>query len=240
MARRGLNVSGLADHAGIPHSELQALLHGAAPSEADMRLLAPALDLHAADLFAIAWVDVPADLAPLDLRAGGSLPHLAAYAARLSPGQVRHLRDHVGLLPQEERTQPSWLPPPFERFERSPGGVLLRLFANRNLAHRAAYAITGITGRGLSPSTVFQVEAGRKTLSPEELADYITVLDISAAEASIMTGMDLPSSVPQRQPGTVEAAKLIWDVRRLSAEQVIRIRDMAQVLAEDHLSTPAG
>jgi hypothetical protein len=240
IERRGLYVGAMAEQTGIPESKLQAVLGGATPNEAQIRRLAPALGMHEADLFAIAWMDVPEDLAPLDPRAAWLLPHLAGHAARLSPEQVRELRERVSLMPQEERTQPTAVPEPYERPERSPGGVLLRLFVNRNVARRAAYAIMAMTGRGLSPSTVWMAGHGRKELSCEELADYIAVLDISTADMSIVTGVDLPDPVPRHYLGTTEAARLIWDVRRLSDNQVRHVRETAEFLGRGLGEAPAS
>jgi hypothetical protein len=231
MERRGLGATALAGQTGVPEAEVRAVLSGATPGEAQLRRLAPALGMHEADLLAIAWIDVPKDLAPLDRRASFCLPQMVGHAARLPPEQVRGLRDSVNRMPQEERPQPARPPGAFERFERlsrTPGGLLMRLFANRNLGSRAAYAITAVAWRGLSPSTVWMAGHGRKDLSGEELADYISVLDISAAEMSVVTGADLPAPARRRPPGTTEAARLLWDVRRLSDGQVRHVYEMVK------------
>lgn len=149
MDRRDTAISTVAERATIEESDLQEILNGAAPDETHLRRIAPTLGLHAADLFAIAWLDLPDDLAPLDLRAEYPLYHLAAYASRLSPEQGRELHEHANQMPQEQRNQPYKLPAPFNKFRHDAGGVLLRLFANRNLPRFAAYAIMGTTGRPL-------------------------------------------------------------------------------------------
>jgi len=156
MERRGLSVPELAGQAGIPEAGLRTILGGAAPDQAQLLRLAPTLGIHKADLLAIAWEDVPEDLAPLDRRAGGmSLYHLAGHAARLTPGQVGELRARVRRMPQEQRPQ---LPPPpwaSRQPRRTPSGTLLRLFANRNLATSAGYAI------GRCPDGSFQASRRR-------------------------------------------------------------------------------
>jgi len=226
MERRGLSVPELAGQAGIPEAGLRTILGGAAPDQAQLLRLAPTLGIHKADLLAIAWEDVPEDLAPLDRRAGGmSLYHLAGHAARLTPGQVGELRARVRRMPQEQRPQ---LPPPpwaSRQPRRTPSGTLLRLFANRNLATSAGYAIWAMSGRVLSGITPAAQGYRGKKLTREELADYISVLDISAADMSIVTGVDLSAQVPGRLPGTAETARLMWDVRRLTVDQV---RDVCQ------------
>jgi hypothetical protein len=228
MELRGQGISELSGQAGIPEAELRALLAGAPPEEALLRRLAPVLGLREADLLAIAWMDLPEDLAPLDPRASWYLPYLAWHASRLQPEQVGELRELVTRMPQEELPSPAGSPAPTTPPERSPGGMLLRLFGNRNMGRRAAYAIMVVTDRGLSPSTVWMAGHGRKELSAEEFADYISVLDISPADLSIVTGMDLPDPFPRRPPGTAEMARLIWDVRRLTSDQVKRVRDLAE------------
>jgi hypothetical protein len=233
MARRGLGVPELAGQAGVPEAGLRAVLGGAVPGQAQLRRLAPALGMHEADMLAIAWEDVPQDLAPLDRRAGGmSLYHLAAHAARLTPGQVRQLRERVRRMPQEPRPQlPS---PPWASREpkRTPGGMLVGLFANRNLERSAGYAIWGVSGRVLSGVTPASQGYRGTELTREELADYISVLDISTADMSIVTGIDLPAQVPDRPPGAAETARLIWDVRRLTADQVQEVYQTARSYGE--------
>jgi transcriptional regulator with XRE-family HTH domain len=224
MERRGLGLSELAGQAGITEAGLRAVLGGAVPGQSRLRRLAPVLDMHEADLLAIAWEDVPDELAPLDWRAGGmSLYYLVAHAAQLGPWQVSELRERIRRMPQEPR--PKLTPPPWEtgrpnRPERTPSGMLVRLFANRNLATSAGYAIWGVSGRPLSGVTPASQGYRGAELTREELADYISVLDISAADMSIVTGVDLIDQVSDRPPGAAETARLIWDVRRLTAEQV--------------------
>src|SRR5262249_51228924 len=82
------------------------------------------------------------------------------------------------------------------------------------------YAIWAVSGRVLSGITPASQGYRGKELTREELADYISVLDISAADMSIVTGVDLPAQVPGRLPGAAETGRLIWDVRRLTTDQV--------------------
>jgi hypothetical protein len=189
-------------------------------------------------LVAIAWVDVPEDLAPLGPGDAFALAHLAGNAARLPPEQVLGLRERVKLMPPEGLARPFRSLGPLERPKHSPGGVLVRLFANRNMGRRVAYVIMAVTGRGLLPSTLSMAAYGRKELTSEELADYITVLDISPADLAVVTGIDLPAVPRRRSPGTTETARLIWDVRRLSTHQVRDIRDMTTPLRREAGEVP--
>src|SRR4051794_18836505 len=81
MEQRGLAPADLAERAGITEFDLRSVLAGIVPKDGLIRRLAPALSLHPADLFVLAWQDVPEDLTPLDHRASGHLPTLAGYAS---------------------------------------------------------------------------------------------------------------------------------------------------------------
>lgn len=106
------------------------------------------------------------------------------------------------------------------------------LFANRNLATSAGYAIWGMSGRVLSGVTPASQGYRGKELTREELADYTSVLDISADDMSIVADVGLPARVPGRPPGAAETARLIWDVRRLSSDQVREVRQTARSYRE--------
>ena len=69
-SHRQLDVVDLSRSAGIPQHELRAVFDGAVPGPSLLRRLAPALRLHVADVFVIAEVVVPDDLAPLEEKAG--------------------------------------------------------------------------------------------------------------------------------------------------------------------------
>jgi hypothetical protein len=79
MERPGLDVTALAGQAGVPEAGLRTVFGGAMPGQAQLRLLAQAFGMHNADLLAIAWADLPEDLAPPD-------PRLLAASA---PGRAR-------------------------------------------------------------------------------------------------------------------------------------------------------
>lgn len=110
LDRRGLDLAALSRQtssrqaasqlARVPESEPQAVLAGAAPSPSLLRRLAPVLGLHTADLFAIAGVGIPDDLAPLDATAGRRVPGLARAAVALPPEKRDALRRLVASLPR--------------------------------------------------------------------------------------------------------------------------------------------
>src|SRR5215470_17182324 len=83
--RRRLSVSALSRLADVSESDLLPLFDSGTPSPPVLRRLATALELHTADLFAIAGVDLPEDLAPMDREAGQHVPDLVRHAVALPP-----------------------------------------------------------------------------------------------------------------------------------------------------------
>src|SRR5919109_1971721 len=82
LTHRGSDTGEMAVAAGVPESELAAVLSGVEPSAPLLRGLAPALDLHTSDLFLIAGHPVPDDLAPTGYSMPGVEPlvyHLAMF-----------------------------------------------------------------------------------------------------------------------------------------------------------------
>jgi hypothetical protein len=226
-----LDLADLSRSAGVPEPELRAVLDGTAPGQSLLRRLAPALHLHAADLCVIAGVAVPDALAVLDPRAGVMVPGLVRDAMGLSPELRRRLRELVRSLPHEDRTQPVPALRGYERFERGPGGVLMGMTGNRNLS-RAGTARTFLclTGRYWAASTYAGVGNGRKELTPDLLVDFATVLGVPADVLSVLTGVDLPDGTLPRNPTAVDAAELLWHVRRLTDDQVRQVGDTAQAM----------
>ncbi|MET0424536.1 MAG: hypothetical protein ABW046_11705 [Actinoplanes sp.] len=64
---RATPATALAGAAGVPVAELDAVLAGGRPDDLLLHRLAPALGLHASDLFLLATRTVPDDLAPAEL-----------------------------------------------------------------------------------------------------------------------------------------------------------------------------
>ncbi|WP_051740645.1 hypothetical protein [Streptomyces xylophagus] len=230
-SRRQLDVADLAKTAGIPEHELRAVFDGAVPDSPVLRRLAPALHLHAADLFVIADVVVPDDLAPLDERAGGLAAGLVQDAVGLPPEHRDRLRRLVRSLPQESRTQPVRIPPVYEQFPQGPGRVLVRMVRNRNLSWTGmARTFLCLTGRYWAASTYGAVGNGRKELTPDLLVDFATVLGVPADTLSVLTGVDLPDGTLQANPVAVDVAQLLWDVRRLTVDQMREVSDAARAM----------
>ncbi|WP_405945662.1 hypothetical protein OG588_01425 [Streptomyces prunicolor] len=227
--RRQLDVVDLSRSTGIPESALRSVFAGAVPEPPLLRGIAPALRLRAADLFVIAGMPVPDDLAPLDARAGSMAASLVPDAMRLPREDRRLLRRLVRSLPQEYRTQPVETPRAHEQFGWGPGGVLVRMVRNRNLSWGGtARTFLSLTGRYWAASTYGAVGHGRKELTSDLVADFSTVLDVPADTLSVLTGVDLPDVVLPPDPAAADVAELLWDVRRLTVEQVGQVGDTAR------------
>ncbi|WP_406449498.1 hypothetical protein OH768_02420 [Streptomyces sp. NBC_01622] len=228
-SHRQLDIADLSRSAAIPEPGLRAVFEGTVPSPSFLRRLAPVLQLHAADLFVIADVPVPDELAPLDARAAGLVAGLMKEAVGLPPEHRRRLRRLARSLPQENRTEPVRTPRVYERFERGPGGVLIHMTGSRNLSWTGiAQTFLCLTGRYWAASTYGAVGNGRKELTPDLLADFATVLGIPADTLSVLTGVDLPDGTQPPAPAAADAAQLLWDVRRLTLDQVQQVDDVAR------------
>ncbi|MFI9813688.1 hypothetical protein [Saccharothrix variisporea] len=201
------------------------LLRGDAPDPSRLRRLAPVLGLHPPDLFAIAGVDVPDDLAPVDPRAGRWVPGLVRNAVALRAEQRNALRGYVASLPQEERVRPAPTPSALDRYPDGPGAVLMRLARNRNLDRTAlAKTFLVVTGRYWSAATYGGVGRGTTPVTPDLLADFCAVLDVPSDDLVSVTGVALPPS----GPAAAGVAELIWDVRRLTESQVREVGAVAE------------
>ncbi|MFG2233290.1 hypothetical protein ACGFNX_25340 [Streptomyces sp. NPDC048723] len=190
VGHRELSLDGLARLSAVPEADLRAVFDGAAPEPWLLRRLAPVLQLHPEDLFVIASVALPPEMTPLDPYAGGAVASLAEHATGLPQREQDRLRRLAASLPQEDRTRPAPEPRPPLRYPPGPGGLLMRLLANRNLRWSAgAQVFLYLTGRYWSPATYAQVGHGLMELSPDLQADYATVLGIRADDLAVLTGI---------------------------------------------------
>lgn len=204
--------------------ELGRVLDGDVPSSALLRRLAPAVGLHAADLFALAGVALPDDLAPLDPRASVWTPIIVNLAMFMPPERRQLLRELVESLPREARTQPTRAPKSYEHYGSDFGGILVRMLHARNLDWLGgAKATTTVADIPLSAITVGAIGQGRKELTPELLTGFAEVLGISPGLLSALTGIALPSDVPAKGSSAADMAGLIWNMRDLTLDQVLQV-----------------
>ncbi|MFF5016217.1 hypothetical protein [Streptomyces sp. NPDC001165] len=221
---RSLDAGTLSRQAGIPELELLRLFEGAVPTPPLLRRLAPALRMHTADLFVMAQAAVPDDLAPVDVGARGEIPGLVKHAMLLPSDRRAELRSLVRSLREEGCALPSRPVLPYEPGRASPGGLMVRMVFNRNVGWAGmAKVFLVLTGRYWSPSTYAQVAAGRKELTPDLVTDFGTVLGIPAQDLSALAGLGPLGEASGQEPTAADVAALLWDLRTLSADQVLRV-----------------
>jgi transcriptional regulator with XRE-family HTH domain len=215
---RHLDVDTLAEMAGVASAELTAVLGGDAPGDGLVRRLAGALRLHPADLFAVAELPVPEDLAPADPSAGWRLGRLVHHATMVSRPQRRSLRVAVAELPTAARIRPLREVPAYERYPPGAGGLLMQLMQNRNASlTTTAQSLLPATGQYLAASTYLKIGHGRIPLRPEWLTNFAVLIDMDSDDLTALTGLPVkrpPSSAP------TDIADLIWDARRLGGTQL--------------------
>ncbi|MBL7500251.1 hypothetical protein I6A84_31115 [Frankia sp. CNm7] len=221
---RGLDGQELSRRADVPEEEVRSVLGGVVPSSSLLHRLAPVLGLRVVDLFVMAQVTPPEELAPLDARAGQMVSGFVAFARHLSSEGRDQLRRYVRSLPQLDGRQ---LSPPrrHERFPPGPGGVMMRLFANRNLDQfGAAEVLAWLTPVYLSGSTYGRIGHGYKELTPGLLAGFATVLDVEFDDLAAVAGLESGSVRRTPDPVAADIARMIWDLRRLTIGQVEQAR----------------
>lgn len=209
---------------GAEEGAMSAVLAGGPPGRAVLSLLARVLGMRLPDLFVVAGLEVPPDLAPLDAKAGPLAARLVWQAGQLLPGRPGELLDFARSLPQQDRTEP--FPPPrgYERYPPGFGGMLARMLAARNLdwmsSVRVLYAVS--LGRVYwSAATIGLVGRGRKEVTPDLVTVFAAALGIGAGDLAAIGGMPLPAEpgIPLN-PSVDAMAELAWEARRLTAEQV--------------------
>ncbi|MDX3659427.1 hypothetical protein PV646_19160 [Streptomyces sp. ID05-26A] len=175
--------------------------------------------LHETDRIAIASRPMPPELTPLASNTGGAVDRLVAYFLPLSPERRAEVLALAASLPQQERTESGAMPFMYARYcdDSGPGGIVMRLLANRNLHPTViAKVVARVTngGRYWSAATYNVVSAGLKSLTPELLGDLAVLLNVPAAELEILTGVT-PVGTPDPEVGD-----LVWECRRLTVGQI--------------------
>ncbi|MET8647683.1 hypothetical protein [Streptomyces sp. NPDC004675] len=221
------------DHAGLTVDEVCGVLAGEAPGEGLLRRLAAALRFHVVDLFILAGLPVPDDVAPLDAGAERWVPGIVMDAVCLPVGSRRELLQLVGSLPQEERRSaftPRWTAPIGE----GPGDRLIRMLRYRNLDRMGmAKTLAVVTPTYLSAATYGLIGSGRTELTPRLLTDFAAVLGIDARELAALTGVFLQDAPAPPASAAQYVATLLWEVRRLSEGQAQNIAALARSMRRD-------
>ncbi|WP_406293477.1 hypothetical protein OG948_02630 [Embleya sp. NBC_00888] len=232
LDHRELAVEEFADHARLTANEVRAVLAGEAPGEGMLRRIAPALGFQTVDLFILAGVAVPDDLAPLDGAAEEWAPYIVMDAVHLPVAARRELLRLIRSLPQEERLS-VFVPKPLAALADR-GGAVVRMLQYRNLSWTGMQrALAVVTPTLLSASTYGLIGSGHKELTPRLVTDFAALLGIDARELAMLTGVHLPEVPPPPPPEAVDAAALLWEARRLSATQARHVSELARSMRGD-------
>lgn len=233
LHHRELDVRELADHAGLAADEIRAVLAEEPPGEGLLRRLATALGFHAVDLFILAGLAVPDDLAPLDAAAERWAPYIVMDAMHLPSPERRELLQFTRSLPQEER-RARFAPKRLTPHADGPGDRVVRMFRYRNLGGvGTAKTLAVVTPTYLSAATYGVIGAGRKELTPRLVTDFAALLGIDARELAALTGVFLRVVPPPPAPEAADAAALLWEARRLSAAQAQHVAELAHTMRGD-------
>ncbi|GLV88112.1 hypothetical protein Slala03_78010 [Streptomyces lavendulae subsp. lavendulae] len=233
LDHRELGVRDLADRAGSTVDEVRAVLAGETPGEGLLRRFAAALGFRAVDLFILAGLVVPDDTAPLDAAAGRWVPHIVMDAAHLPAAGRRELLQIVRALPQEER-RTRFAPKQLAPLADGPGDRVIRMFRYRNLDWTGmAKTLAVVTPTYLSAATYGVIGAGRKDLTPRLVTHCAALLGIDATELAALTGVRPDAVPPPAAAEAVDAAALLWELRRLSATQTRHASELARSMRGD-------
>jgi hypothetical protein len=215
----------LADEADVPPAELRAVIEGAEPAPELLRRLGPALDIRTADMFVVAGLDVPLDLAsayPTTLDVGWIL----GWTTEMDAHQVGRLDEFVRSLPVRPRTEPA----PGDDYPDGPGAVLLRLLRNRNMNPNNAKNLLVIGGGPyVSAPTVALLGPGKTVLTPEYVTGFANLLGYPPDLMVAIAGVGPVFEKPGAHPACADIAALAWNARRLDDDQ---IRQAARVARE--------
>lgn len=232
MDHRRLDLADVAGRAEVQEADLRAVLEGDVPVSSSLVLrLAPVLGFHAADLLVMAGLEVPHELAPLDPGARPWVPQLVKDAAALQDDHRNQLRQLIQRLPQEWRTGAGLISSEFERYRLSAGSVVVCMLHNRNLNWTgAAKALLVLTGLVLSPATIGAVGRGQKELTPELLVGFAMTLGVSPEDLGAMFSIKVASR--SKDAVVEDLARLVWDVSRLTVDQIRTICNEAKVMRQ--------
>ncbi|MFI6938587.1 hypothetical protein ACIBI4_04900 [Streptomyces sp. NPDC050418] len=230
LERRGLGAESLAHGAGLEVDEVRAVLAGGGPREEFLRCVGPELGVRAVDLYILAGLEVPDEMAPIDASAAPYVRHTVTDAVRLPEAERAELLGLVRALPQEERRSrfaPKGLAPP----TGGPGAQIIRMLQYRNLNWLGIAMTLGlVTPTYLSAATYGLIGSERKELTPRLVTDFAALLGIDVRDLATLTGISLPDTPPPPSPRAEYAAVLLWEIRRLSSAQAQHVSEVAHAM----------
>jgi hypothetical protein len=208
----------LAERAGVPLPDLTAVVESAEPSAEFLRRLAPALGIHTADLFVIAGLAVPIDLASAWPTRPWDVSDLLRESVGLDTEQLGRINELVRSLPVSPRTEP----PPVDDYPEWPGALLVRLARNRNI--RRTHLNDALVRVGGGPfkaaSSVLKLARGMVPITPEYVTGFAHLLGFPPREMVALTGVGPVIESWPAPPAHAELAALAWDARHLTSDQV--------------------
>ncbi|GAA1653655.1 hypothetical protein [Actinoplanes couchii] len=219
----GIRLARLLELRGLPSLDPETTV-----DDTLLRRLGPELGLHTADLFLFAGLEVPEDLAPAQLEHRLRVKRLLWSAGRLDPAAFARVRGFVRELPARpvRRDRPF----PDDGDDATPGVVLRRLLANRNIRMDSQVLMVLGGGPYVSTSTYWMATAGRIPLADRFVNPIARLIGISVGELAALLGIEA-AEIPWGQPHPLlpELVDLAWALRRLDDEQVLATREFIEV-----------
>ncbi|MFB6784083.1 hypothetical protein ACFCX0_44065 [Streptomyces sp. NPDC056352] len=232
LNHRRRDVTWLSSASGIPEGELRAVVLGTPPSSRHLDALASALGFHTEDLHVMADVPVPEALTPRDRAAGSTSVSLIKITIALPPDQRARIHRLVDELPWEPRVGPPDRVRAYDQERGGFGAMLVNLLCgNRLPSVPGATKALALLTRGrvyLAASTVNGIGQGHVPLTAELVTGFAVTLGMSPGDLAAVTGVDLPEPSRPTDPLTEEMAGLLWNCRRLTADQAEHAYDVAK------------
>ncbi len=215
----------LAREASVSSSELDAVIRGAEPSPALIRQLGPALGIHTADMFVIAGMPVPQDLASAWPTTPWNVGSIVKSAVQMDAEQRRRLHELIQSLPAQPPPQPA----PQDAFPEAPGALLLGLLRNRNIRPYNAYILAALGGGPhVSDATIAGLGSGHVVITPQYVTAFAHLLGYSPDDMVALAGVGPAVMDAPVHPASREIAVLAWNARRLSSDQIAHVLKAAR------------
>jgi hypothetical protein len=220
-------VAALAEQADVPRSELGAVVDGAEPAPEVVTRLGPALGFHRADMFVIAGLSVPRDLASAWPTSPLNVGSIIRHALRMGPRQLGQLNEVILSLPGEPRTDPA----PADDYPEGPGSLLLRLARNRNIRPYSAQLLHLIGGGPyVSDSTIGMLGPGKTVITPQYVTAFAHLLGYAPDDMVALVGVGPVVVDAPVHPASADLAALTWNARLLSDAQLAHVVAVADEL----------
>jgi hypothetical protein len=210
-------VANLAREAGVPVSELHAVIKGAEPSPQTVGQLGLALGFHTADMFVIAGLAVPQDLASAWPTSPWDVGSVVKLAMRMSPALRNRLDELVRSLPVQSRTEPV----PADDYPEGPGALMLRLLRNRNIGPYNAHILAMVGGGPyVSNATMAMLGPGEIVITPPYVTGFAHLVGYAPDDMAALAGLGPVVEDAPVHPASAELAALAWNARRLTSDQL--------------------